>query len=214
MSIVVKICGLRTPEAVGAAVEGGAALVGFVFFPRSPRFIPPAEAGALAGSVPRGVGRVGLVVDADDATIAGILERVPLDWLQLHGHESPERVAAVTARFGLPVIKAVGIAAEDDVCRARTFEEVADRLLFDARPPRGADRPGGNARAFDWSLLAGRSWRRPWLLAGGLTPDNLAEAVHATGAEAVDVSSGVEDAPGVKNPRTIRSFLRRAAELS
>jgi phosphoribosylanthranilate isomerase len=213
MPVDVKICGLSTSEAVTAAVEGGARFVGFVFFPPSPRSLTPARAAAVLASAPTGPVRVGLFVDADDALLADVLASVTLDMVQLHGAEPPARVAEVKARFGLPVIKAVPIAAADDLVPAREYEDAADMLLFDARPPEGANRPGGNARTFDWSLVRGREWRLPWLLAGGIDAENVAEAVHASGAPAVDVSSGVEDRPGVKNPTKIRAFLRIATTL-
>jgi len=213
MPVDVKICGLSTSEAVTAAVEGGARFVGFVFFPPSPRSLTPARAAAVLASAPTGPVRVGLFVDADDALLADVLASVNLDMVQLHGAEPPARVAEVKARFGLPVIKAVPIAAADDLVPAREYEDAADMLLFDARPPEGANRPGGNARTFDWSLVRGREWRLPWLLAGGIDAENVAEAVHASGAPAVDVSSGVEDRPGVKNPTKIRAFLRIATTL-
>ncbi len=213
MSVDVKVCGLSTPEAVAAAVAGGARYVGFVFFERSPRHISPQEAAALARSVPGSVTRVGLVVDADDAALEAILAAGGLDMLQLHGKETPERVAEIRRRFTLPVMKAVGIAGPEDVARARSYEPVADQLLFDARPPKDATRPGGNALAFDWRLIQGQAWKRPWLLAGGLDAGNLAEAVRASGAPGVDVSSGVEDAPGVKSAEKINAFLGIAAAL-
>jgi phosphoribosylanthranilate isomerase len=213
MSIEVKICGLSTAAAVSAAVEGGADLVGFVFFPPSPRAIAPVAAAELVHAVPARVGRVGLFVDAGDDLIAGTLAAVSLDMLQLHGGESPARVAEVRRRFGLPVIKALPVATSDDLDRADRYVEVADRLLFDARPPAGANRPGGNACPFDWRLLHGRRIRRPWFLAGGLSADNVAAAVRESGAAAVDVSSGVEDGPGVKSPEKIRIFLARTARL-
>lgn len=213
MPVAVKICGLTDRACVDAAVEGGARWVGFVFFPPSPRAIGPEAAASLAAVVPPGVTRVGLVVDADDALLDGLLAGVPLDMLQLHGHESPERVAAVRRRFGLPVIKAVAIGAAADLAAADTYARVADALLFDARPPAGATRPGGNAQAFDRRLLAGRQWPVPWLLAGGLIAETLADAVRESGASAVDVSSGVETAPGHKSAEMIRCFLARAAEI-
>jgi len=209
----VKICGLNDPDAVAAAVDGGARFVGFVFFPASPRAVSPSQAGALAAAVPEGITRVGLVVDASDGMLEMILDGASLDMLQLHGHETPERVVEVRGRFGLPVMKAVPIAGAADVAAARAYEGVADRLMFDARPPAGATRPGGNALAFDWELLAGEAWAVPWVLAGGLNAGNLAEAVRTSGAPMVDVSSGVEDAPGVKNPDKIRAFLEIAKGL-
>lgn len=213
MAVDVKICGLRDPVALAAAVDGGARFVGFVFFPPSPRYVEASQVARLARGVPEGVDKVGLVVDAEDDAIGAILSRAPLDMLQLHGSETPARVREVRARFRLPVIKVIDVASPLDLTRAHTYEDVADRLLFDARAPAGADRPGGNAQPFDWGLLAGRTWRLPWLLAGGLTAESLAEAVRVTGAGALDVSSGVEDRPGVKNPEKIRDFLAAAQRL-
>jgi len=211
VGVDVKICGLGTPEAVKAAAAGGARYIGFVFFPPSPRFVTPALAAELGGHAGGDVARVGLTVDADDDALAGIVAAANLDRLQLHGRETPERVAEVRRRFALPVIKALAIAGADDVAAARPYEAVADMLLFDARPPAGAERPGGNALAFDWSLLADTSWRVPWMLAGGLTAATLADAVRRSGATAVDVSSGVEDRPGIKSVTKIREFLAAAA---
>ena len=213
MAVAVKMCGLNSPEAVDAAVQAGAQLVGFVFFKATPRAVTPEEAGRLARRVPSGVLKVGLVVDADDTTLEHILREVPLDLLQLHGNESPERVAEIKARFKIAVMKAVAIAGPDDIARAHRYETVADRLMFDARPPKNATRPGGNAQPFDWALLRGERWTVPWILAGGLTAENVAEAVAVSGAATVDVSSGVEDAPGRKSPAKIRAFLATAARL-
>ncbi len=207
MDIAIKFCGLTRPEDVSAAVAVGARYVGFVFFPKSPRHLTLEQARALALSVPPGVAKVALSVDADDAALAALLEAVPVDILQLHGHESPARVAQVRARFGLPVMKALGIANQGDLAQIDLYQGVADQLLIDAKPPKGADLPGGNGLAFDWRLLAGRKyWARPWMLAGGLTPDNVAEAVRLTGARQVDVSSGVEAAPGVKDAERMAEF--------
>lgn len=214
MAIATKICGLASEEAVAAAVEGGAAYLGFVFYPPSPRAVTPARAAALCAAVPAGVRRVGLFVDADDDAIGAALETAPLDLLQFHGRESPARVAAVKARFGRPVIKAIAIAAAEDVPAASRYEDAADLLLFDAKPPRRGDAlPGGNGLAFDWRLIAGRAWRLPWMLSGGLTAALLAEAVRVSGARAVDVSSGVERRPGNKDPEKIREFLAVARSL-
>ncbi len=210
MTIEVKICGLSTPDSVRVAVKAGARYIGFVFFPRSPRFVKPSIAAELGGFVRNNVTKVGLVVDADDATLEAIVAAANLDMLQMHGVETPERVAEVRSRFGLPVMKAVAIAGPEDLAVARTYGPVADMLLFDAKPPQDADRPGGNARAFDWDLLAGESWAVPWMLAGGLDPFNVEDAVRRSGATRVDVSSGVEDRPGVKNNDKIREFLEAA----
>lgn len=206
----VKICGLTAVRDVLCAVEAGAAYVGFVFFARSPRHVTPEQARALALEVPPGVAKVALTVDADDASLDALCARVPLDMLQLHGHESPARVAMVRARFGLPVMKALGISEAGDLAQIDAYAAVADQLLIDAKPPPGATRPGGNAAAFDWGIIAGREWPLPWLLAGGLTPGNVAEAIARTGARQVDVSSGVERAPGVKDPDLIRAFIAQA----
>ncbi len=210
MSIVAKICGLSTPSSVDMAIEHGADMVGFVFFARSPRAVSPAQAEPLCARVPAGVTRVGLIVDAEDDEIAVILNEAPLDMLQLHGTESPERVAAVRERFGLSVMKACGISDADDVKHAAQYEDVADYLLLDAKPPKGADRPGGNAVTFDWTLPGTRTWTKPWLLAGGLDAGNVADALRISGAPGIDVSSGVEDAPGVKNVEKIAAFLSAA----
>ncbi|WP_209509884.1 MULTISPECIES: phosphoribosylanthranilate isomerase [unclassified Ruegeria] len=202
-----KICGLTASDHVRAAVEVGAGYVGFVFFPKSPRHLDVAQAAELAKMVPPGVAKVALVVNATDEELVSIVSAVPLDMLQLHGKESPERVSEVRDRFGLPVMKAIGVAEAEDLDAIDLYSEVADQLLIDAKPPRGAELPGGNGLAFDWRLLAGRKyWRRPWMLAGGLTPQNVAEAARMTGARQVDVSSGVESAPGVKDATLIGEF--------
>jgi phosphoribosylanthranilate isomerase len=213
MAVEAKICGLKDAASLEAAAEGGAAMVGFVFFPPSPRSIEPAEQAKLAAFVPKDIPKVGLVVDADDGLLDRLVGEARLDMLQLHGLENPERVQAIRARYGLPVIKAVAISGFKDIVLGRDYEAVADRLLFDARPPKGATRPGGNAVAFDWMLLKDQPWHKPWLLAGGIHEGNVAEAVAASGARMVDVSSGVEDRPGVKNPEKIRRFLALARSL-
>ncbi len=210
MSILVKICGLKTPDAVDTALDNGADLAGFVFFDRTPRNITIPDAVALTSRVGDRAERVGLMVNPGDDFIQSILNEVALDILQLHGAETPERVAEIRARFGLPVMKVCAISGADDIAVARAYEGIADRLLFDAKPPKGATRPGGNAVAFDWQVLAGEAWACPWLLAGGLTPENVAEAIRISGAPGVDVSSGVEDAPGEKNLGKIAAFLRAA----
>jgi phosphoribosylanthranilate isomerase len=208
--IRVKICGLTGPGDVVAAVAAGAAYVGFVFFEKSPRHVGVETARALALDVPPGVAKVALTVDADDAALDALCAVVPLDMLQLHGAETPERVVEIKARHGLPVMKAIGVAGADDLAQIDRYAGVADQLLVDARPPPGATRPGGNALAFDWGLIEGRDWSLPWLLAGGLTPDTVAEAVRRTGARQIDVSSGVESAPGHKDPARIRAFIEAA----
>jgi len=211
MTVSVKFCGLSRPADIDAAIEAGARYVGFVHFPKSPRHLGIAEMAALARAVPPGVAKVLLTVDADDTVLDGILAQVPLDMLQLHGSESPERAAEVKARHGLPVMKAIGVAAATDLAQIDAYAPAVDQLLVDAKPPAGADLPGGNGLAFDWQLLAGRKyWPCPWMLAGGLTPDNVAEAVRLTGARQVDVSSGVESAPGVKDAARMRSFAAAA----
>ena len=213
MSIEVKICGLTDAAAVNAVVEGGAAMCGFVFFPASPRNLTPKEAAELTKGVPEGVIRVGLTVDADDALLAEIASVAKVDMVQLHGAETPARTNEVRERFGLPVIKVLAVQGPDDLAAAEAYHGVADRLMFDAKPPEDASRPGGNARTFNWRVLKNQTFALPWLLAGGLTAENLTEAVKTSGAVAVDVSSGVEDAPGVKNVDKIRAFLAAAAAL-
>jgi len=214
MSVAAKICGLSSETAVEAAVAGGAAYVGFVFYPPSPRSVSPERAGALCAGVPSGVQRVGLFVDADDAVLAAVLAAAPLDILQFHGGESPERVAEVKRRFGRKVMKAISVAGAEDVAAASRYEDAADLLLFDAKPPRRAGAlPGGNGLVFDWQLIAGTIWRLPWMLSGGLTAALLPEAVRISGAGAVDVSSGVERRPGDKDPDKIRAFLEVARGL-
>jgi len=210
MSARVKICGLTTPETVAACVAGGAAYVGLNFFAKSPRYATPALARDLALAMPLGVAKVALTVDADDAALAAILDVVPIDMLQLHGHETPERVAQVRARFGLPVMKVLGVAGREDLAALGPYIAVCDQILLDTKPPPGADLPGGNGLAFDWSLLAGLRWPIPWMLAGGLTTANVAQAIRITGARQVDVSSGVESGPGVKDAARIAAFLAAA----
>lgn len=206
----VKICGLTRPGDVAAAVSAGAAYVGFVFFPPSPRHLSPAAARMLAVETPPGVAKVGLVVDIGDADLDALLSEVPVDILQCHGRETPDRVAALRARSGLPVMKAVGLAGEGDLAALDAHADAADMLLVDAKPPRGAALPGGNGLAFDWRLIATRRWTKPWMLAGGLTPDNVAAAVRLTGARQVDVSSGVESAPGIKDADRMADFVAAA----
>ncbi|WP_423804853.1 phosphoribosylanthranilate isomerase [Nereida ignava] len=205
-----KFCGLSRPEDVTAAANAGAAYVGFVFFPKSPRNVSIEQAAALAVTVPVGIAKVALVVNASDAELDAIVEAVPLDMLQLHGAESVERVREVRARYGLPVMKAVGVADADDVPALDAYAMAADQLLIDAKPPKNADLPGGNGLSFDWRLIAGKSWPVPWMLAGGLTPDNAAEAVAMTGARQLDVSSGVEASVGVKDGELMTAFAKAA----
>jgi phosphoribosylanthranilate isomerase len=212
MTIEAKICGLSTPETLDAAVRFGARFVGFVTFPKSPRHISTDTMRALGARVPQGVTRVGLFVDPDDALLDEKLATGALDLLQLHGAETPERVAAIRQRTGKPVMKVIKVGAPIDVERGiPAYADVADRLMFDAAE---GTLPGGNAKVFDWSFLSGRSVPLPWLLAGGLTPDNVAEAVRVTGAPGVDVSSGVESSRGVKSVDLIRAFLERVKGIS
>lgn len=214
MTVAAKICGLAGEAAVEAAVAGGAAYVGFVFYPPSPRAVSPERAAALCAAVPSGIWRVGLFVDAADAAIRRVLDAAPIDMLQFHGTESPDRVSEAKLRFHRPVMKAVAIAAPEDALAAERYQDAADMLLFDAKPPkRDGALPGGNGLAFDWQLIAGRHWRRPWMLSGGLTAELLPQAVRVSGATIVDVSSGVERRPGEKDPAKIREFLRVAAAL-
>jgi phosphoribosylanthranilate isomerase len=206
----VKICGLRSEADMQAVADAGASYAGLVFFAKSPRNVSITEARDVALAAPVGVAKVGLVVNPTDATLEEILHDVPLDILQLHGSESPERVAEVRARFGLPVMKAIGVADEEDLGKLTAYGAVADQILVDAKPPKNADLPGGNGLAFDWRLIAGKRWFMPWMLAGGLNPENVAQAVAMTGAAQVDVSSGVERAPGVKDAAKIAAFVAAA----
>lgn len=210
----VKICGLTSHADVAAALLAGAGYLGFVFYPPSPRSLELAAAREIAGAVPAGICKVALTVDAPDALLDAIVAQVPIDMLQLHGDETPDRVAALRVRHGLPVMKAVGIATAADLATLDEHARIADQLLVDAKPPPGAPRPGGNALAFDWRLIGGRRWPCPWMLAGGLTPGNVAEAIRLTGARQVDVSSGVESAPGVKDAALMRAFVSAARGLS
>ncbi len=208
--IRVKICGLKTPADVEAVAEAGAAYAGFVFFEKSPRHVSVAQAHDLALLAPVGLAKVALVVDADDAALDRITGEVALDMLQLHGYESPERVAQIKDRYGLPVMKAVGVADASDLPLIDLYARVADQLLIDAKPPKGAALPGGNGLRFDWQLVQRKYWTRPWMLAGGLHAGNVAEAIARTGTRQVDVSSGVESAPGVKDAGKIRAFVEAA----
>ncbi|SEH26982.1 phosphoribosylanthranilate isomerase [Magnetospirillum fulvum] len=210
MTVEVKICGITDEDAMEAAIEAGADHVGLVFYPKSPRAVTPERATELLSYLERPVSRVGLLVDPDDALLDAVIGGVRLDLLQLHGNESPERVEAIRLEYGVPVMKMIPIAGPDDLAAADSYLGVADRLLFDARPPKGSSLPGGNAVSFDWSVLTGRRWPLQWFLAGGLTPTNVAEAIRISGAKAVDVSSGVETAPGVKSPELIRAFIAAA----
>ena len=212
MTLLVKICGLKTPEAFDASLAAGADMVGFVFFPPSPRNIGYEAARSLGARAEGRAIKVALTVDADDLTFERIVESLKPGMLQLHGQETPERVAVVRTRFGLPVMKALPVAERADLSPIRLYEKVADRLLFDARPPRGAPRPGGLGRSFDWTLLKGLDPAVPFMLSGGLDAGNVAEALAITGAPGVDVSSGVERVPGEKDPDKIHAFVRAARE--
>ena len=205
--VQVKICGLRTLADLEAVASAGAAYYGLNFFPKSPRYVTLDQARLLTLATPPGLAKVALTVDADDATLDAIVEAMPLDMLQLHGHETPDRVARVRVRYGLPVMKVVGVADEGDLATLYDHSTIADQLMIDAKPPKGAVLPGGNGVTFDWRLIAGRRWLRPWMLAGGLTAQNVAEAVRLTGARQIDLASGVESAPGVKDPAMIRAFM-------
>lgn len=210
--VAVKICGITTLEAQDAAITAGAGYLGYVFYPRSPRAIVPADAAALARRVPPAVQRVGLLVDPDDAQLQALLAAVPLEILQCHGRETPERLAQIRALTGRRVMKALSIAGVDDFQQVPAFAAVADLLLFDARPPATSQAlPGGNGIAFDWHLLHGRTGPQPWMLAGGLTPDSVATAIRIARPPVVDVSSGVESSPGRKDPARIRAFLAAVA---
>ena len=211
MDNLIKICGLSTPETLDAALSAGADWVGFVRFPKSARHVSLDLGRELSNQAKGRARRVVLLVDADDAAIADVIEELEPDLLQLHGHESPERVAAIRAKSGRPVMKAFGIAEAADLLALAAYAEVADHFLLDAKPPRTPDAlPGGNGLSFDWRLLTGLDPRLSFMLSGGLNPDNVAEAVRLTGSKAVDVSSGVERQPGIKDPAKIEAFIKAA----
>ena len=215
MSLLVKICGLKTPEMLDAALDAGADMVGFVFFPPSPRHIAtPDAARALGARVEGRARKVALTVDADESLLEQIVETLRPDMLQLHGRETPHRVERLRGYFGLPVMKALPVAEARDLEAVQRYSEVADWLLFDARAPKEATRPGGLGQPFDWHLLENVDVVLPFMLSGGLTPDNVAEALRMTRAPAVDVSSGVERAPGEKDAEKIRAFIRNAREAA
>lgn len=215
MTVTAKICGINDPVAMRTAVDGGASHVGLVFYPPSPRSVTPAKAAELAAVAGTRAVRTGLFVDPDDRLIDEVLAQAPLDLIQLHGRESPERVAALRRRAGRPVMKAIRVGGTADIEGATAYLDAADWLMFDALPPKDMTNalPGGNAVAFDWALLSGRAWPLPWMLAGGINAGNVADAVRLSGARVVDTSSGVEDAPGRKNPDKIRAFLAAVAAL-
>jgi phosphoribosylanthranilate isomerase len=210
MPLLVKICGLKTPEALDVSIESGADLVGFVLFPPSPRNIGYEVARVLGDRVKGRAGKVALTVDANDETLLAIVNALKPDMLQLHGEETPERVAVVRSRFGLPVMKAIPVATRADLSPIRLYEKVVDRILFDARAPKEATRPGGLGTPFDWTLLKDIDPNIPFMLSGGLDAGNVAEALRITRAPGVDVSSGVERAPGEKDLDKIRAFIRAA----
>ena len=210
MGVDAKICGLTSAEAVQAALGGGAAYLGFMFFPKSPRDIAPDAAARLAEPVRGKAKVVAVMVDPTDGEVDRVAGALAPDFVQLHGAETPSRARAVAERMGAGLIKVLPVAEASDLAPAADYDAIADHLMFDTRPAPDADRPGGAGRAFDWTLLAGRRFRRPWLLAGGLDPWNLAEAVKQSGAPIVDVSSGVERGPGLKDPALITAFLDAA----
>ena len=214
MSPIVKICGLSTPDALDVVLEAGADMVGFVFFPPSPRHLAIATARTLSACVRGRAQKVALTVDAEDVLLDEVVEALRPDLLQLHGKEPPARVAALKRRFGLPVMKAIAVAVRGDVAAAASYVAVADRLLFDAQAPREATRPGGLGRPFDWQLLENLDAGLPFMLSGGLDAGNVGEALRITGAPAVDVSSGVERGPGQKDPDKIRAFVRAARDAA
>ena len=210
MTVQVKICGITSADTLDAAASAGAAYGGLVFHPNSPRNLGLEQARSLAGQMRGRLKSVALIVDMEDAGIDTLVEAVRPDFLQLHGSESARRAAYIRGKFRLPVIKAIPVATQADLLAASEYEDAADMLMFDARPPKGAQRPGGHGAAFDWKILSGRNFTKPWFLAGGLTQDNIAHAVELSGARLVDVSSGVESAPGVKDPQRIRDFIQAA----
>ncbi|MDR6432769.1 phosphoribosylanthranilate isomerase [Brucella pseudogrignonensis] len=208
----IKICGLKTPEAVAAALDGGATHIGFIFFPKSPRHLNPADAGRLREAARDRAQVVAVTVDADDETLDEIVRELKPDMLQLHGHETPARVAQVKARYGLPVIKAFAIREAEDFQMIAPYQGIADRFLFDAKPPKGSDLPGGNGVSFDWALLDALDDSVDYMLSGGLNAGNIAEALHKTRAPGIDVSSGVERAPGEKDVRLINEFFQAVSD--
>jgi len=217
MSVLIKICGLRTPDTIDAAIGAGADMLGFIFFPKSPRNVSCSDALLLGKHVADRAAKVAVTVDATDGELDAVVEALAPDLLQLHGSEEPPRVAAVRARYGLPVMKAIAVATRADLMRLDAYRFVADRILFETKPPPGAALPGGNGVPFDWTLLAGVDIGKPYLLSGGLDSANVHEALRATGAPGVDVSSGVEQAPGIKDPARIAAFakaVRAAAEFA
>lgn len=212
MPLAIKICGVKTHEAMTAAAQGGAAFLGFNFYEPSPRYVSPQAAGHLAKHGPASIKKVALFVDADDVYLEHTLKYFPADMLQLHGHETPQRVQAIKETFHLPVIKALAIAEKTDLAAVENYR-MADMLMFDAKPPKDAALPGGNAVSFDWSLLHGVTVPRPWFLAGGINKDNMREAVKQSGARFVDIASGAEIIRGEKDPTLIKAILEQAQGL-
>jgi len=208
MALDIKICGLKTDEAMAAALAGGASHVGFIFFARSPRYVEPAQAGRLRQAAIGKAKAVAVTVDADDAFLDEIVDKMHPDMLQLHGAETPERVAAVKARYGLPVMKVFSVSEAADLDRLKPFIGIADRFMFDAKPPKGSQLPGGNGVAFDWRILAGLDAGLDYMLSGGLNAANIGDALRSANPPAIDISSGVESAPGVKDPALIEQFFR------
>lgn len=212
MTVKAKICGLSTPETVHAAVAAGAFYIGFVFFERSPRNVTAEQAEILAEKIPASVIKTGVFVNPGDDQLRQVLAHAPLDLIQLHGEETPERIQEIKTRFRLPVMKAIAISGPDDIKLAKTYEKVADMLLFDAKAPTSLKDalPGGNGLQFDWQLIKGTEWQIDWMLSGGLDVDNVSEAISTSGAKIVDVSSGVEESPGNKSIARIKAFLKAA----
>lgn len=210
--ISVKICGLKTADHIADAANAGARYVGFVFFEKSPRFVTNEQARDLAVSVPIGIMKVGLFVDPSDSYLDEVLSIVPLDMIQLHGEESPTRVAEIRKRYGLPIMKVFGVSDSSDLNNVGAYEG-ADQFLFDTKPPKNSDLPGGNGIAFDWTILKKANIEKPWMLAGGLTTKNIAQAIQLSGAMQVDVSSGVESAKGIKDKKLIEEFIKAARNI-
>ncbi|UAB77394.1 phosphoribosylanthranilate isomerase [Erythrobacter sp. SCSIO 43205] len=210
MPVRIKICGLSTPDTIAACAHAGASHIGFNFYPPSPRFVSAEQAAKLSEGVPATLQKVGVFVDADDAFLAQMVEAGKLDAIQLHGKETPARAAEVCARFDLPVWKVLSVENEEDIAQAAEYSDTADFLLFDAKTPKGSALPGGMGHSFDWNLLKAYHGPLQWGLAGGLTADNVAEAINATGAQLVDTSSGVESAPGIKDAAMIETFCKAA----
>lgn len=213
MNPAIKICGLSTPETLAAALDEGAAMVGFIFFPKSPRNVTPEQAAALRQAAKGKAEAVAVTVDANDATLDTIVSVIKPDWLQLHGHETPERVAEVKARYGLPVMKAFSVREAGDLNAIRPYLGIADRLLFDAKAPKGSELPGGNGVSFDWRLLAALDPKLDYMLSGGLNAGNVREALAITNAPGLDISSGVESAPGIKDIGLIREFFAAVKDV-